>query len=85
MKYLRRPVEVDAILWDGSEGAREEFEKVFGGPTKQVDKGMLLVVGMFIPFGVWVVKMPDGVVRAYKPEDFRAKYMEPVEADKAGA
>lgn len=83
MKYLRRPVEVDAIFWDGSEGAREEFEKLFSSPTKQMEKGILLVAGMMVPFGVWIVKMPEGPIRAYPPKDFEAKYMVPEEAKKS--
>lgn len=81
MKYLRRPVEVDAVLWDGSEGAREALESILGGPSKQMEKGLLLVAGMMVAFGTWVVKMPDGVVRGYQPKDFEAKYMLPVEAE----
>ncbi len=80
MKYKRKPVEVDAVLWDGSEGAREELEKMFGGPSKIAEKGFISVGGTVIPFGVYVVLKPNGSVQAYTPLDFNARF-EPVEVD----
>lgn len=77
MKYKRKPVEVDAILWDGSEGAREELEKIFGGPSKISDKGVISIAGDILPFGVWLVLKPNGSMQAYAPNNFHARY-EPV-------
>ena len=83
MKFLRRPVEVDVAFWDGSEGQQEEFEKIFGSPGKRVEQGRLAVSGMVVPHGIYVVRMPDGAVRPYTPDDFHAKYMDLDEAAKA--
>ena len=80
MKYKRKPMPVDAVLWDGSEGAREELEKMLGGPSQIHEKGVVSVAGMIIPFGIWVVKKPDDKVMAYTPKDFETRF-EPVEAD----
>lgn len=78
MRYKRRPVEVEAILWDGSEGAREELEKIFGGPSKISDKGVIAFAGAVVPFGLWIVLKPNGGMQAYSPNDFHARY-EPIE------
>ena len=82
MQYRRKPVEVEAVLWDGSEGAQEELEKLFHGPSKRVENGVIAVAGMLIPFGLWIVRKPNGKVQAYQPQDFEARF-EPVAAVKA--
>jgi len=84
MDFVRRPVPVKAALWDGSEGAQEELEKILGGPSKRVDKGVIAIAGMLIPFGLWIVKKQNGSVQAYTSYDFEARFMPASELKKAG-
>lgn len=79
MRYKRRPVEVDAVLWNGSEGAREELEKMLGGPSLIGEKGLISIAGVTIPFGLWIIRTASGSVRAYPPKEFEARF-EPVAA-----
>ena len=73
VNYRRKPVDVDAVLWDGSEGAQEGLERILGGPVKRLEQGAVAVAGVIIPHGIWVVRLPH-TVRYYKPKDFEAKY-----------
>ena len=80
MKYRRKPIEVEAIQWNG-----ENLDCIFTltGRIKRDDmpKGQ---IGIFSPrdkagfrpasIGDWVVKTPDGDVRPISNEMFIATY-----------
>jgi hypothetical protein len=77
MKYKRKPTEVDAVLWDGSEKAQDEIKELVGGPVLKDSSGRLAAAGASIPFGVWVVRKADGRLDLLQPNKFEERY-EPV-------
>ena len=82
MKYRKKPVIIDAVLWDGRSGSifsLAPFENVTEPPIVNEDKTLDIVTlegTMTANIGDWIIRGVNGEIYPCKPDIFEKTYEE---------
>jgi hypothetical protein len=79
MRFRKKPVEIEAVRWDGSIGAFDQVEKwAKDGPTISTQGNRLYIHTlegiMEASFGDWIIKGVQGELYPCKPDIFGMTY-----------
>lgn len=78
MKFRKRPVEIEAHLWDGTAGSHKLLREWTGGQVNLVTGGRLMVHTLegwvLASAGDWIIRGVAGEFYPCKPDIFTATY-----------
>lgn len=80
MKFRKKPVVIDAVLWDGAAGTLfplAPFENASAPPEVLEDRRLAITTlegTMIADIGDWVIKGVKGEIYPCKPDIFEATY-----------